>query len=57
MIPLSTPSLKGNEWKYVKECLDTEWISSAGKYVDKFEQDMAHYLGAKYTVGVTILCK
>jgi len=38
MIPLSAPSLRGNEWKHVKECLDTEWISSVGKYVDKFEQ-------------------
>ena len=33
-IPLSVPSLKGNEWKYVKECIYTEWVSSAGKYVD-----------------------
>ena len=51
MIPLSVPSLKGNEWKYVKECLDTEWVSSAGKYVDKFEQDMASYLGAKHAIA------
>jgi len=51
MIPLSTPSLKGNEWKYVKECLDTEWISSAGKYVDQFEQDVAYYLDAKHTIA------
>ena len=34
MIPLSVPNISGNEWKYVKECLDTEWVSSAGKYVD-----------------------
>ena len=51
MIPLSVPSIKGNEWKYVKECLDTEWISSVGKYVDRFEQDVANYLGAKYTIA------
>jgi len=51
MIPLSIPSIKGNEWKYVKECLDTEWISSAGKYVDKFEQQMTSYLGAKYAIA------
>ena len=37
-IPLSVPSIQGNEWKYVKECLDSEWVSSAGKYVDLFEQ-------------------
>ena len=40
-IPLSVPSLKGDELKYVKECIDTEWVSSAGKYVDKFERDIA----------------
>ena len=51
MIPLSVPSIKGNEWKYVKECLDTEWISSVGKYVDRFEQDVANYLGAKYAIA------
>jgi len=51
MIPLSAPSIKGNEWKYVKECLDTEWVSSVGKYIDKFEQEMASYLGAKYAIA------
>ncbi|MCK5188286.1 MAG: aminotransferase class I/II-fold pyridoxal phosphate-dependent enzyme, partial [Deltaproteobacteria bacterium] len=51
MIPLSVPSIKGNEWKYVKECLDTEWISSVGKYVDRFEQDVANFLGAKYAIA------
>jgi aminotransferase in exopolysaccharide biosynthesis len=51
MIPLSAPSLRGNEWKYVKDCLDTEWVSSAGKYVDKFEQDVVNYLGVKYAIA------
>ena len=50
-IPLSVPSLNGNELKYVKECIDTEWVSSAGKYVDQFEQKIAEYTGAKYAVG------
>ena len=50
-IQLSAPSLKGNEWKYVKECLDTEWVSSAGKYVDLFEQNIADYTGAKYAIA------
>jgi len=50
-IPLSVPSFKGNEWKYVKECLDTEWVSSAGKYVDLFEQKIAEYTGSKYAVA------
>ena len=50
-IPLSVPLLKGNEWKYVKECLDTEWVSSAGKYVDLFEQNISEYTGSKYAVA------
>ena len=50
-IPLSAPSLQGNEWQYVKECIDTEWISSAGKYVDLFEQEIAEYTGAKHAVA------
>ena len=50
-IPLSTPSLIGNEWKYVKECIDTEWISSAGKYVNLFEKNIAEYTGTKYTIA------
>jgi aminotransferase in exopolysaccharide biosynthesis len=49
--PLSVPSLNGNEMQYVKECIDTEWVSSAGKYVDLFEQKIAEYTGAKYAVA------
>ncbi len=51
MIPLSVPNISGNEWQYVKECLDTEWVSSAGKYVDLFEQKIAEYTEAKYAVA------
>jgi perosamine synthetase len=50
-IPLSVPSIKGKEWEYVKECLDTEWVSSAGKYVDLFEQKIAEYTGSKFAVA------
>jgi len=50
-IPLSVPSLNGNELKYVKECLDTEWVSSAGKYVDLFEQKITKYTGSKFAVA------
>ena len=50
-ISLSIPSLQGNEWKYIKECLETEWVSSAGKYVDLFEEKIADYIGAKYAVS------
>jgi len=50
-IPLSVPFLQGNEWKYIKDCLDTGWISSAGEYVDLFENKIAEYTGAKYAVA------
>lgn len=50
-IPLSVPCLKGNEWKYVKECFDTGWVSSVGSYVTRFEEMVAEYIGAKYAVA------
>jgi len=50
-IPLSVPHLNGNEWEYIKECLDTNWVSSAGKYVDKFENNLAEYIGSKNDVA------
>ncbi len=50
-IPLSVPELKGNEWNYVKDCLDTGWVSSVGSYVDKFEQAVARAAGRKYGVA------
>ena len=50
-IPLCVPSLKGNELKYVKECIETEWISSAGKYVDKFESIVAKYTKSKHAIA------
>ena len=51
MIPLSIPNINGNEWKYVKDCLDTGWISSAGAYVNKFEETIQNYTGAKYAIA------
>jgi len=51
MIPLSVPNIAGNEWKYVKDCLDTGWISSVGAYVTQFEQMVADFAGAKYGVA------
>lgn len=47
---LHEPIFLGNEWQYVKECLDTGWVSSVGKYVDRFEKDLADYTGAKHAV-------
>ena len=51
MIPLSVPLISGNELKYVKDCLDSAWISSAGSYVDKFEKMVSDYTGAKYAIA------
>lgn len=48
---LHEPELKGNEWKYVKDCLDTGWVSSVGSYVDRFEKMLADYTGAKHAVA------
>lgn len=51
MILLSGPNISGNEWKYVKDCLDTAWVSSVGSYVTQFENMVAEYAGAKYGVA------
>jgi len=51
MIPLSLPNISGNEWKYVKDCLDTGWISSVGSYVTQFEEAVAQFVGAKYGIA------
>ena len=50
-IPLIVPELCGNEWEYVKECLDTNWVSSVGPYVDRFEKLTAERVGTKYAVA------
>ena len=51
-IALHEPVFEGNEWEYVKECIDTRWVSSAGAYVDRLERDLADYTGAKRAVVV-----
>ena len=51
MIPLSIPNISGNELKYVKDCLDTGWISSAGEYVNKFENAIKNYTGSKHAIA------
>jgi perosamine synthetase len=50
-ITLSTPNIGGNEWKYVKECLDTAWVSTVGPYVTRFEEEFSAYLGARKAVA------
>ena len=52
VIPLHEPLFEGNEWEYVKECIDTGWVSSAGSYVDRFERDLADFTGAQRAVAV-----
>ena len=49
-IPLAVPVFIGNEKKYLEECIDTTFVSSVGKFVDRFEEDMAKYTGAKRAV-------
>lgn len=51
-IPLCVPQIQGNEWKYLKECLDTNWVSSVGSFVDRFESELAAYIGAKHGIAV-----
>ncbi len=51
MIPLSIPHLAGNEWTYVREALDTNWVSSAGPFVDRFEREIAAATGARFAVA------
>jgi len=53
MLLLSGPNIAGNEMKYVKECLDTGWVSSVGSYVTKFENMMAEFAGCKYGVATS----
>lgn len=51
-VMLHEPSFKGNEWLYLKDCLDSTFVSSVGKFVDRFEQDLASFTGAKHAVAV-----
>jgi|TARA_Y100000310_G_scaffold343951_1_gene454116 perosamine synthetase len=51
MIPVCKPWLPGNEKKYVLDALETNWISSAGGYINKFEEGFSKYCGAKYGIS------
>lgn len=50
--PLHEPLFGGNENEYVQECINTGWVSSVGKFVDRFEMDLAAYTGVKRAVAV-----
>ena len=51
-IGLHIPTFKGNEWTYLKECIDTGWVSSVGKFVDRFEADLAAFCGVERAIAV-----
>lgn len=51
-VPLHEPIFPGDEWLYVKECLDTGWVSSAGKFVERFENELAEYVGVRHAIAV-----
>ena len=52
-ILLSSPSFNGNEWKYVKDCIDTEWVSLTQVVMLMFEKEVAKFTKA----GFGFLCK
>ncbi|EAI9960571.1 LegC family aminotransferase [Campylobacter coli] len=52
-IPLHEPKFQGNEKKYLNECIDSGFVSSVGKFVDRFECDIANFCGAKYAIATT----
>lgn len=53
MLALHEPEFAGREWDYVKECLDTGWVSSVGSYVDRFERDLCTFTGAAHAVATS----
>ncbi len=52
MIPVNEPLFIGNEAKYLKECIETGWVSSDGSFVKRFEAEFAGYCDRKYGVSV-----
>jgi perosamine synthetase len=52
-IALHEPEFRGREWDYVKECLDTGWVSSVGSFVDRFERDLTACTGAAHAIATS----
>lgn len=52
-IPLHEPRFIGNEKEYLNQCIETNYVSSVGKFVNKFEKKIAKYTGAKYAIATT----
>jgi len=53
IIPLALPYISGNESRYVDECLKTKWISSLGKFVNKFEDSFAQFCDCRYGIATS----
>jgi perosamine synthetase len=52
VMPLHEPEFRGREWEYLKDCIDTGWVSSVGAYVDRIEADLARITGVERAVAV-----
>ena len=52
IVSLHEPSFSGNELKYIQECIESTFVSSVGKFVDRFEKELAEYTKAKHVVAV-----
>jgi dTDP-4-amino-4,6-dideoxygalactose transaminase len=50
-IPLHAPNFKGNEKKYLNECIDSTFVSSVGPFVDRIENDICNYTGSKFAIA------
>lgn len=53
MIPVNQPLLAKNTHKYVSQCIETGWISSAGEFIRRFEHDFSHFLNVKHAITTT----
>lgn len=51
-VALHEPRFAGNEWKYVKDCIDTGWVSTAGSYVGEFEKRIARVCGTEHAISI-----
>jgi perosamine synthetase len=52
MISLNTPNFIGNELKYLKDCIESGWVSTSGKYIKKFENKIAQFTKSKYAIAL-----
>jgi perosamine synthetase len=50
---MSMPNISGNEWKYIRDCLDSTWVSSVGSYVTLFEKMVAEFCGVRKAIATS----